>query len=266
MADRFGVRVRRGDRLLGVMMTLPSAEAAEVLAGAGFDWLFIDFEHGAFEWRDVRAIIQAVGRHCPCVVRLASDSPVEIKRALDNGADGIIVPQVNSAVQAATIVHHARFPPNGARGVGLTRAHGYGQQFDAYNAAANDAIAVIVQAEHIDAVADIDAIAAVPGVDAVFIGPYDLSASLGVFGDVTAPAVVAAVADVTAACQRAGVTLGAFGTSAAAVTPYLDACSLIVAGTDTVLLTGAARALSTAVRTAWSASRHGGLSQQRHAE
>jgi 2-keto-3-deoxy-L-rhamnonate aldolase RhmA len=244
MQNDFRARLKRGERLLGTMITLASPSAAEVLAGVGFDWFFIDGEHGPLETRELLAILQAVSHRAACIVRVPAADEVAIKKVLDLGAHGIIVPQVNSAEQAAAAVRFARYAPEGTRGVGLARAHGYGQRFAEYLESANREIAVIVQAEHAAAVDDIESIVAVAGVDAVLLGPYDLSASLGTMGKVNDPAVVAAIRRVTDACKAARMPLGIFGVTAAAVKPYVaEGYSLIVAGVDTTLLGGAARAL-----------------------
>ena len=150
------------------------------------------------------------------------------------------MPQVNTAEQAAAVVRFARYAPEGARGVGLARAHGYGARVREYLSRANDEIAVIVTAEHAQAVDNIEAIARVPGVDAVLLGPYDLSASLGLMGQIDHPAVVAA-----------GVPLGYFGVTAAAVQPYVaQGYTLIVAGVDTLYLGQGAKAVLTELRAA----------------
>jgi 2-keto-3-deoxy-L-rhamnonate aldolase RhmA len=244
MPNDFRSRLKRGDTLLGTMITLASPSSAEVLAGIGFDWFFIDGEHGPLETRDLLAILQAVSHRVACVVRVPAADEVAIKKVLDLGAHGVIVPQVNTPEQAAAVVRAARYAPEGARGVGLARAHGYGQRFQEYIESANREIAVVVQAEHATAVDNIDAIANVPGVDAVLLGPYDLSASLGKMGKIDDPAVVAAIRRVTDACRAARMPLGYFGVSAAAVKPYAaQGYTLLVAGVDTTLLGGAARAL-----------------------
>jgi 2-keto-3-deoxy-L-rhamnonate aldolase RhmA len=146
-------------------------------------------------------------------------------------------------------VRYARYAPEGARGVGLARAHGYGFRFREYLESANDEVAVIVQAEHIRAVENIEAIVAVTGIDAVLLGPYDLSASLGKTGQLDDAEVVAAIEHVTATCVAAGVALGYFGVSADAVRPAIErGCTLIVAGVDTVLLGAAAKSLLAELR------------------
>ncbi|MGD2167507.1 MAG: aldolase/citrate lyase family protein [Gammaproteobacteria bacterium] len=244
MGKSFGERLRAGERLLGTMLTLPLPAVAEVLADTGFDWLFVDAEHGPFDLGDIAAVLQAVDRRIFCVVRVPALEAVAIRRTLDLGAEGIIVPQVNTAEQAAAAVEYARYAPDGARGVGLARAHGYGREFSGYLAGANRQVGIVVQAEHAQAVANIDSIVAVRGIDAVLIGPYDLSASLGRTGQLDHPDVVAAIDHVTDRCQAAGMPLGIFGMSAAAVAPYSRrGHTLIVAGVDAVLLSRSAEQL-----------------------
>jgi 2-keto-3-deoxy-L-rhamnonate aldolase RhmA len=251
MAHDFRARLKRREKLLGTMVTLASAASAEVLASLGFDWLFIDGEHGPLETRELNEILQAVGHKTACIVRVPEAAEVPIKKALDLGAQGIIVPQVNTAEQAANVVRWSRYPPEGARGVGLARAHGYGQSFREYLSTANREIAVIVQAEHARAVENIEAIARVPGVDAVLLGPYDLSASLGRMGEIEHPDVVAAIGRVTDVCNAAGMPLGYFGVTAAAVQPYAArGYTLLVAGVDTLYLANGAKAVLEALRKA----------------
>jgi 2-keto-3-deoxy-L-rhamnonate aldolase RhmA len=244
MTHDFRERLKGGELLLGTMVTLPTAAAAEILAGLGFDWLFIDAEHGPLETRELLAILQAAHHETACIVRVPAGDEVSIKKVLDLGAHGIVVPQVNTAEQAQNVVRFARYAPEGARGVGLARAHGYGQRFAEYVEAANREIAVIVQAEHVRAVENIEAIVRVPGVDAVLLGPYDLAASLGKMGQVDDPLVVDAIRHVTAACRAAGMPLGYFGVTAAAVRPYVEAgYTLIVAGVDALFLGNGAKTL-----------------------
>lgn len=244
MPHEFRTRLLRGDRLIGPMVTLPAPEIAELLAAIGFDWLFLDAEHGTFDARALQAMVQAAGRSTPCLVRVAQAAEVPIKQALDIGAAGIIVPQVNSAEQARQVVGWARYAPDGSRGVGVARAHGYGLTLSEYIRTANATTTVVVQAEHIDAVRNIEAIVAVAGINAVLIGPYDLSGSLNRLGEVDHPEVRAAIEHVTAVCRAAGMPLGIFGVSADAVRPYIaQGYTLITAGVDTLLLAQAAAAL-----------------------
>ena len=244
MTGQFRTRLIAGETLLGTMVTVTTPAVSEILAEIGFDWLFIDGEHGPFEMADLLGVLRAVGDRVPCVVRVPSSDEAGIKRVLDLGAEGIIVPLVNTAEQAAAIVRAARYSPAGSRGVGLGRAQGYGLRFQEYLETANDKVAVIVQAEHVSAVENIEAIVKVEGIDAVFIGPYDLSASLGKMGKISDPAVVEAIDHVTKTCQSAGIPLGYFGVTAASVRPYIErGYTLVAAGADTLLLSGAAKSL-----------------------
>jgi len=248
MPHSFRSRLRSGQTLFAPLLTLDSPAVAELMTEAGFDWLFIDAEHSTLDTAKMQALLQAAGS-TPCVIRLVSGDDVPIKKALDIGAAGIIVPQVNSADHARRIVQAAKYAPVGQRGLGIARAHRYGLKVREYMQTANDDTAVIVQAEHRDAVANIDAIVRVEGVDGVLIGPYDLSASLGLPGAVDHPDVRAAIDRVKTACRAAGLPIGIFGLTADAVRPYMaDGFTMIVAGVDTVLLGTAAASLVAALR------------------
>lgn len=248
MHQSFRQRLKARELLVGTMVTLGSPEVAEIMAGAGFDWLFLDAEHSALDTLELQRLLQGAGS-TPCVVRVATSAEVPIKKALDIGAAGIIAPMVNSAEQAAQVVRWAKYAPLGTRGVGIGRAHGYGAKFQEYVQQANERVAVIVQAEHIDAVNNMESIVQVASVDGVLVGPYDLSASLGRLGEVRHPEVVAAIEHVTQVCQAAQLPLGIFGLSAEAVKPYIErGYTLITAGVDAVLLGSAAKRLLEQIR------------------
>jgi 2-dehydro-3-deoxyglucarate aldolase len=249
MFGSFRKRLWARESLIGTMVTLPVPAIAEILADLGFDWLFVDGEHGPLETREILAILQAVGDRVPCLVRVPGAEEPPIKKALDLGAEGIIVPQVNTVEQATSVVRYARYAPAGSRGVGLARAHGYGLRFQEYLDAANQSVAVIVQAEQAQAVENIESIVKVEGIDAVLIGPYDLAASLGKMGRIDDRAVIDAIDHVTKTCQAAGVPLGYFGISAQAIRPYMErGYTMIAAGVDTLFLAGAARRLLAELR------------------
>jgi 2-keto-3-deoxy-L-rhamnonate aldolase RhmA len=240
--------LRAGELLIGPLMTLASPEAAEIMAYAGFDWLFIDAEHGPLDALTIQRMMQGAGS-VPCVVRVAASAEVPIKQALDIGAAGIIAPMVNTAEQAANVVRWAKYSPQGTRGIGVGRAHGYGAQYQEYLRSANEDIAVIVQAEHIDAVKNIEAIVQVPGLDAVLVGPNDLAASLGRIGELTHPDLIAAIERVTQVCRSARMPLGIFGASAEAVRPHIErGYTLITVGVDVVMLGEAAKQLLARLR------------------
>ena len=237
----FAERLRQNEMLLGTMLTIPAPEVAEMVAKCGFDWLFLDGEHAPLSILEWQRLMQAVGGRCASILRVPSCSETDNKKALDIGADGIIVPMVNTAEQARQAVAWSKYPPLGERGIGLARAHGYGLDFAQYLEHANDSTALILQAEHIDAVNNIDSIAAVDGIDAIFIGPYDLSASLGKTGEVDDTEVIAAIDRVKRACQQNNVALGYFGLDAASVQSYIDqGYNLICAGVDAAFVTAGA--------------------------
>jgi 2-keto-3-deoxy-L-rhamnonate aldolase RhmA len=248
MPTSFRTRLRSGERLIAPLVTLNSPAVAELLAEIGFDWLFIDAEHSPLDTSQMQALMQAAGA-TPCVVRLPASDEMQVKRALDIGAAGVIAPQINSVDHAQRIVQAAKYAPAGQRGLGIARAHRYGLQVREYMQRANDDTAVIVQAEHPDAIAHIREIVRVDGIDGVLIGPYDLSASLGHPGTVDHRDVQDAIARVRDACHEVDLPIGIFGVTCDAVKPYIEqGFTLIVAGVDTVLLASASSRLLKDVR------------------
>lgn len=249
MTAPFKARLAAGEILYGTLLTIGSTEVAELLAGAGFDWIFLDAEHGALDPRDVLHLLQAIGGRTPTLVRVPALDEAWIKRALDAGADGIIVPQVGSAEEAERVVRFAQYPPRGRRGLGTARANRYGLGVAEYLGTVSGRVTVVVQAETSEAVQNIQAIARVPGLDAVFVGPYDLSASLGYPGEVDHPEVRAAIARVSGVCREAGVRTGIFAMAAEGLRAHLPAgFTLLAAGVDTALLGQGAEALVRALR------------------
>lgn len=237
MTASFKKKLIEKDLLLGTILTLPSTEIVEIVCQAGLDWLFIDLEHSALSIRDAQLMLQVAGPEIPGLLRVPSNDETWMKRALDSGAAGIIVPQVNSAAAAKRAVQFCRYPPEGTRSVGIARAQGYGGKFQEYVASANSDTAIVVQIEHIDAVANIDKILAVPGIDSLFVGPYDLSASMGKTGLINDPEIQAAISKVKNAATRANLPLGIFGPTAETVQPYIqDGYTLIAVGIDTLLV------------------------------
>jgi 2-dehydro-3-deoxyglucarate aldolase len=210
MLTDFKTRLTRGDALIGAFICLPSPESAEIFAEVGYDWLIIDTEHGPYDELTAQRMLQAVGPRCPCVVRVPSNEDVWIKKALDIGAAGVLVPLVNTPEIALRVQQACRYAPEGTRGMGGARAHRYGIGFQEYVARANREVAAIIQAEHVEAVKNIEAIAAVPGIDAIFVGPYDLSASMGKPGQVKDPEVQAAIRKIRDVTLRAGIRLGIY--------------------------------------------------------
>lgn len=231
-----------GKTLIGTVVTQPNPAMAEILADAGFDWLWIDAEHSPMGMRDVQGILQAVEDRCACVVRVPTSNEVYIKKALDIGAPGIIAPHVDTVEIAEQVVNWAKYPPRGERSIGVARAHGYGMEVAAYMENANDQIAVVVQIEHVKGAQDIERILDVAGVDAVFIGPYDLSGSLGKPGKLDDPAVQELINRVRKTCLKRKKPIGIIGVTVDAAKPFLNqGYTLIAVGIDTMIFGQAAR-------------------------
>ncbi len=176
-------KLREKELVLGTWITLAHPAIAEIMARAGFDWIAIDLEHSVITLREAEELIRIVDlAGVVPLVRLTSNDPNQIKRVMDAGAHGIIVPMVNSANDVCKAQEAMRYPTVGKRGVGLARAQGYGTTFDEYLAWQQKETVLIVQIEHIDAVENLREILSVEGVDGYIIGPYDLSGSMGIPG------------------------------------------------------------------------------------
>ena len=239
--NNFAKRLRSGEILIGTLVSLPSSEICELLASIGYDWLFIDAEHGAFNPQQAQAMLQAAAP-TPCLIRVPSDETIWLKKALDIGAAGVIVPQVHTADQAREIISHCKYTPDGKRGIGIGRAHKYGIDFDRYIKYANQETAVVLQAESSEAVDNINDIVKLKGIDAILIGPYDLSASLGKPGEIDHPVVQAAINKIIKTCQNAKLAMGFFGVTPESVLPYKQkGFTLLTTGMDTAFLINAAQ-------------------------
>lgn len=198
-------RLAKCELTIGSWVTLGHPSVAEIMAAAGFDWLVLDTEHSVLELDQVQMLIQVLdGKQCPAIVRLTSNHPDQIKRVMDAGATGIMVPMVKSAADAKAAVQAVYYPPRGQRGVGLARAQGYGSRFQEYRRWLDENAVIVIMIEHIDAVNAIDEILTVPGIDAYIIGPYDLSGSMGRPGDLNHPDVQSAIGKILAAGRRLG--------------------------------------------------------------
>jgi len=216
----FRDRLRAGERLLGTLVQIPRPEVAVRLAGQGFDWLFLDGEHGGFGPAETSRTLAALKGAVPCLLRVPSQDPAVLDDGAACGAAGLIVPHVDTAAQAEAAV-------KAVRGRGL----------------------VVVQAESREALADIGAIARVPGVDAVFVGPYDLTDSLGISEQFDHPAFLDAVASIARACREARMPLGIFRMTAAEMRPHEAAgFTLLATGLDGTLLEAGARAMLAELR------------------
>ena len=249
MTLSFRHRLREGRPLIGALLQMPLPEVAEIYAHAGYDWLFVDLEHSPMEARQALDIITAVDSRVPCVVRVPWNDEAHIKKALDIGATGIIVPLVNTVDDAKRAVDRCKYPPQGVRSVGITRAQRFDLDFDGYMQRANDEVAVIVQIEHVDAARNIDAILDVPGIDGVFVGPFDLSGSMGKPGKINDPEVQQAIRDIIRACEKRDIARCIYAHSAAHAKTYLEQGYRVIGlCTDYITLARAAAAALKEVR------------------
>lgn len=194
---------------LGSWITLAHPAIGEIMAGFDFDWLTIDMEHSAITLDHAQHLVQVIQlSNVPALIRVGINDANTIKRAMDTGASGVIVPMVNSASDAKNAVCAVKYPPTGTRGVGLARAQGYGMDFEAYKAWVNTESVVVVQIESIEAVNNLEHILSVDGIDSFIVGPYDLSASLGKPGDFDHPDVKEALRRVMEVANRHNVVPG----------------------------------------------------------
>src|SRR6478609_11035644 len=195
-------RLRQGETTFGAWLTVANPTVAEIMAGAGFDWVFIDTEHGGFSNDSFQnCLIAFNGSPTVPMVRVAWNDHVLIKQALDMGAEGILIPMVSSVEEARMAVSACKYPPEGTRGFGPRRASDYGRKTDAYVAQANESVIVVVQIEHVNGVADIDGILDTPGVDVACLGPTDLSGSAGVLRQFNNPIVTGGITTVINAAK-----------------------------------------------------------------
>jgi len=182
---------------VGSWITIGHPMVAEIMARAGFDWLAVDLEHSAITLREAEDLIRIIDlNNVTPFVRLTSSNPDQIKRVLDSGAHGVIVPMVNTKATAEAVVGAVKYPPQGSRSFGLARAQGYGHHFDRYVSWNQSGSMVIVQVEHVDAVKNLEEILSVEGVDGYFVGPYDLSGSLGIPGQFSDPLFISAMDEI----------------------------------------------------------------------
>jgi 4-hydroxy-2-oxoheptanedioate aldolase len=248
--NRFKAALREGRPQLGLWVSLIDNLAAEAVAGAGFDWLLFDTEHSPGHEQSVLAQLQAVAPYpVTPIVRPVINDVALIKRFLDIGTQTLLIPYVQSAAEAEAAVAAMRYPPRGLRGVStLTRASGYGRVPD-YLARAENELCLLVQIKTRAGLDALEAIAAVDGVDGLFVGPSDLAASLGHLGDPGHPEVVAAVEDAIARIRATGKPAGILTLDPAfARRCFALGTTFTAVGTDLALLARGAEALAAACR------------------
>jgi 2-dehydro-3-deoxyglucarate aldolase/4-hydroxy-2-oxoheptanedioate aldolase len=228
------------EQMIGTIYSSGNSSIAEIISQAGFDWVMIDMEHSAISLNEVQNSMPVFGNRMMKVVRVPGNDDIWIKRVLDTGCDGILVPMVNSREEAEKVVLSTKYPPSGRRSTGLSRAHGYGRTFDKYLKEANDNIHIMIQIEHVDGIRNIDSIVSVKGIDSVFIGPYDLSASMGLSGQVTHPEVLEAIDLIKNKCRDAGLPYGIYGGAPEVLMREMnDGCKFVLCGVDISIFSGA---------------------------
>lgn len=245
--NTFKQRLLAREAQVGLWLGLADPYCAELAANAGFDWLLIDGEHAPNDLRSLLGQLQAVAPYpAQPIIRPPIGDPVLIKQLLDIGVQTLLVPMVDSAAQAAELVRAMRYPPFGIRGVGsaLARASRW-NSIPGYLDKADEQMCLLVQIENLDGLANLDAIAAVEGVDGVFIGPADLSAAMGHRGNPGHPEVQAAIEDAITRIRRAGKAVGILSADEALARRYLElGCSFVAVGVDTSLLMKALQSLA----------------------
>lgn len=208
MTNNLKEKLAQGRVVMG-WTVIPSTVITEIISKAGFDAVVIDLEHSAIDLKDVEPLFQITEANgATPLVRLSNNDPILVKRVLDMGAGGIIVPLINSASEAISAIQSAKYPPEGTRSTGIYRAQGYGISFKEYRSSANEHVVVILQIETKTAVDNIDEILKIPGIDAIMIGPYDLSATYGIAGELDHPVMKEATAKIHESAKRHNVKLG----------------------------------------------------------
>jgi 2-keto-3-deoxy-L-rhamnonate aldolase RhmA len=233
-------RLKAGHKLAGAWCQLANSLAAELLSQAGFDWLLVDLEHGPGEILTLISQIQAMGSGGALpIVRAPWNDFIALKRILDAGAYGVLVPYVNTKAEAESAVRACKYPPQGIRGIASSpRAAGYGIDRTGYLQRANDEILIITQVETVQAVANLEEILATPGLDGVFIGPWDLAASMGHLANPSHPEVQATIAQAEARVLKSDKVLGTIAAGFDKAKPLFDKGYQLV----TLLADGAALA------------------------
>lgn len=204
-------KLKNNELTIGSWITIGHTSVIEVLANAGFDWLTIDMEHTSIDYSTAQVLISTIQSNgMAALVRVSKNDEVYIKRVLDAGADGVIVPMINNADDAKKAVEYVKYPPEGKRGVGLYRAQKFGLNngFENYKKWLTDHVVVIAQIEHFEAVDNIEKIISTHGIDGVIIGPYDLSGSLGIPGEFDNPKVIEALSKYERVCREKDFPMG----------------------------------------------------------
>lgn len=240
-------RLQNGEAVNGCWLNLGSPLTAEIVGQSGFDWVLIDLEHGAGSEKDVLAQLQALASTpTAAFVRVESGDAARISRVLDMGAAGVMCPKVNNAAEAKKVINGIHYPPFGNRGVAkMVRATAFGLNFDQYYKESKENILGIIQIETVEALNHLDDIAALEGVDVLFIGPADLSMELGIFGQFDNPIFLDAVKNIVQAAQNAGKATGILFFNPGDYKKYHDmGIRFIACGADATFVADGARAMA----------------------
>jgi 2-keto-3-deoxy-L-rhamnonate aldolase RhmA len=250
MSNHVKTRLKQGQPVFGHWISMPSASIAELLAAFEPDWLVIDTEHGPSSWERVEDILRAMkGTRVVPIIRIVNNDVGLFKQAFDRGAYGVLVPMINTPDEARAAVAACKYPPEGSRGVAGSRVTRYGMDLPEYFAEWNKQVLVILQIETPEGLKNVDAIAAVPGVDVLFVGPNDLSANLGIFRKFDHPDFKTALDHIKTATKRHGIAAGYMASNAEETLQRIDeGFQFVAAGTDARLLAGAAKSTYDAIR------------------
>jgi len=233
--NMFKDKLSNKDLLIGIVITLDSMEIVESVSNLGLDWLFIDMEHSPIGFKDVQRLLMVKSKNCPAFVRVPTNNSEYIKQVLDMGADGIIVPVVNTKEAAEKAINAAKYPPEGERSFGISRAHGYGQNLTEYISSSNEDTNIILQIEHKTGIENLEEILSVKGIDGILIGPGDLSASMGHIGNNNHPDVIDAIKLVKDSCKKKEIPVGIFVPNSEAMKSEED-IQFIAVGTDMMMI------------------------------
>ncbi len=211
-ADNIRKKMRQGNLSIGSWLQLPSPDTAEIMAHMGYDWLVIDMEHGSIDVRDLPNLLRAIHGDTLALVRVPQIDTLSIRRTLDAGAQGLIFPMIHNRAELDSAIDSALYPHptqlTGRRGVGYARANAYGKNFFTYTNETAQDVFLVAQIEHVDALHDLEAIVQHPRLDAILVGPYDLSASMGIMGQFSHKLFIQAMQEISNTCGLHGMPMG----------------------------------------------------------
>lgn len=241
MKNELKARLKRGEKTVGAWITIPHMDVSEALSTLPFDWFVFDQEHSALDDQITQELIQAMKGEVTPIVRVAWNDMVMIKKALDTGVEGIIIPWVNSKEDAVKAVKFCKYPPEGVRGCGPRRTILLDPD---YLKTVNDELLIIVQIETQEAVKNAEEIMSVDGIDAFFVGPFDLSSSMGLMGQIEHPKVKDAIERVFEAGKNAGIASGIWQGAGMSIRERLEeGWQMVALGMDINFLMDGARSI-----------------------